>query len=160
MTDLVILDVDKIILNSERHTFGGYLRLYCLIKGIPPPPKRCRVCRGEMDAKYKGRHCGYLCLACYRERNRRRAKAYYLKHPERVKATAKRFAQANPIRARSWAIANYTHKERQLCQNSGCKCKGQRHHFDYSKPDEIVWLCPLHHRQIHKLLDKQRMGKV
>lgn len=25
------------------------------------------------------------------------------------------------------------------------------HHEDYSKPLEVIWLCPLHHAEIHKL---------
>ena len=33
-----------------------------------------------------------------------------------------------------------------------CKLVGNSHghHSDYSKPLEVIWLCPLHHKQIHK----------
>ena len=50
----------------------GYLRLYRVIKGLPPLLGVCRVCRGELDSKYKARKQGKLCLNCYRHRHLRR----------------------------------------------------------------------------------------
>jgi len=49
---------------------NGYLRLYCKIKEIPAPPKRCRVCNGELDAKWKARQHGHLCLRCLMAKRR------------------------------------------------------------------------------------------
>lgn len=34
------------------------------------------------------------------------------------------------------------------CENCGA-IKSQAHHVDYSKPLDVVWLCPMHHREIH-----------
>lgn len=34
----------------------------------------------------------------------------------------------------------------QKCTVAGCKEIGERHHPDYSKPDEIIWICRSHHR--------------
>ncbi len=56
------INIDDLILN-------GYLRLYCAILGLPMIPKRCRVCGAELDKKYKHRHAGYLCKACFRKYN-------------------------------------------------------------------------------------------
>lgn len=55
----------------------------------------------------------------------------------KVKNTARKIAQKafpNPKR----------------CSVEGCKKEGERHHLDYSKPLEIVWLCHKHHVAIHK----------
>jgi len=41
------------------------------------------------------------------------------------------------------------HPVRKECSISGCTVLGQRHHPDYSKPTEIVWLCRKHHEQLH-----------
>ena len=49
---------------------NGYMRLAGYIRGVFIP-KRCRVCSGELDAKYKKRGYGYLCLSCLRERRRK-----------------------------------------------------------------------------------------
>lgn len=35
------------------------------------------------------------------------------------------------------------------CSIKGCSIIGERHHPDYSKPKEIIWLCKKHHRKIH-----------
>lgn len=36
----------------------------------------------------------------------------------------------------------------QKCSIQGCDQLGERHHPDYSKPKEIVWLCRNHHRTV------------
>jgi hypothetical protein len=46
--------------------FTGYLRLYCKVMDILGAPKRCRVCNGLLDAKYKGRNSGSVCYRCYK----------------------------------------------------------------------------------------------
>ena len=43
-------------------------------------------------------------------------------------------------------IAQRAHPIRQKCSVDGCDTPGERHHEDYSKPTEIVWLCRTHHR--------------
>lgn len=32
----------------------------------------------------------------------------------------------------------------------------QGHHPDYSKPLEVIWLCPVHHRAIHKQFQRKQ----
>lgn len=39
----------------------------------------------------------------------------------------------------------------QPCEVCGC-LKTEAHHFDYSKPLEVIWLCPKHHKQRHAML--------
>ena len=31
-------------------------------------------------------------------------------------------------------------------------CRIEGHHFDYSLPYSVIWLCHVHHRQVHKRL--------
>ena len=93
---------------------------------IPPVPipKRCRVCCDVLDEDYQKRGRGRLCLECFREYRR-------------------------------WivdcgAIAKYAHQYKHECSIEGCHKEGVRHHPDYSKPDEIVWLCHHHHTLEHR----------
>ena len=59
------------------------------------------------------------------------------RHPEWVKAH----------RAVRNALRNGTlHKK--PCEICGASFV-HAHHPDYSKPLEVIWLCPLHHRQVH-----------
>jgi hypothetical protein len=51
-------------------------------------------------------------------------------------------------KARNKARSFY--KERQKCSIENCNELGQKHHFDYSRPLDIVWLCDYHHRLLHK----------
>ena len=40
------------------------------------------------------------------------------------------------------------------CSVEDCHNRGERHHIDYSKPNEIVWLCMRHHTDTHMLLKR------
>lgn len=65
-----------------------------------------------------------------------------------------RFKEVNRVRA----IARYHIKEKQPCSIGGCKNMGERHHPDYKKPLEVVWLCNFHHDELHKI--PQRLCSV
>lgn len=58
-------------------------------------------------------------------------------HPEKYRA---RIACSNAIRAGKL--------KRGKCAVCGTS-KTHAHHADYSKPLEVTWLCPLHHRSVH-----------
>lgn len=63
-------------------------------------------------------------------------------HPERHAA---RVALGNAVRDRRvvpWPS----------CAVPECNCKPHAHHPDYSRPLDVVWLCPAHHRQAHALV--------
>jgi len=42
--------------------------------------------------------------------------------------------------------------ERQPCQMCGTTNHVHAHHDDYSKPLDVMWLCPVHHRARHDFL--------
>jgi hypothetical protein len=57
-------------------------------------------------------------------------------------------------------MAQRAYPEAQRCQVVGCNKLGVRHHSDYDKPLEIIWLCPRHHALLHQgklSLDKIRI---
>jgi hypothetical protein len=41
-----------------------------------------------------------------------------------------------------------------LTQSCFCGAKAHAHHDDYSKPLEVLWLCPQHHKDRHRELVK------
>jgi hypothetical protein len=40
--------------------------------------------------------------------------------------------------------------EKQSCSVCG-NSNSQAHHIDYTKPLDVIWLCPVHHSEIHRL---------
>ena len=48
------------------------------------------------------------------------------------------------------AIAKYKIPKVNPCSIKGCSEKGERHHPDYAKPLEVIWLCTKHHHLLHK----------
>lgn len=64
----------------------------------------------------------------------------------------KRWALKNVEKRRNYQrilwIAKSKNEVPQKCAVDGCDKIGERHHPDYSKPDEIVWICKSHHRRI------------
>jgi len=85
---------------------------------------------------------------------------------EKGKARAKRYREKNKNKAKAQNRALWIHKETQLCSIRGCSQKGLRHHPDYKKPEEIIWLCRKHHLMIHgkvrgkcSLCDNPHSGK-
>lgn len=51
---------------------------------------------------------------------------------------------------RSRQFSRYYFKEAKTCSMKGCEAIGERHHYDYSKPLDIIWLCNKHHNILHK----------
>lgn len=73
-----------------------------------------------------------------REKARQIKKAHADRYPEKTKA---RQMAANAIRDGKL--------ERKPCEKCG-NPKSHAHHFDYSRPLDVVWLCSVHHGEVHR----------
>jgi hypothetical protein len=72
----------------------------------------------------------------------------------KVLAMVTRWQIKNPEKAVAHAALNMAIKvglvaRPDACSKCGKKCKPHAHHTDYSKMLEVVWLCPLCHKQFH-----------
>jgi len=72
-------------------------------------------------------------------------------------AAALRWAARHPDRRKaSHAVGNAVRDGRLIpwptCAVPECDSKPQAHHPDYSRPLDVVWLCPPHHKQAHALV--------
>ncbi len=80
-----------------------------------------------------------------------------MRHPEgtKISPAAKqrrreyesRYHKENPGMATHRQLARRAFPVRQKCQVKGCNELGERHHEDWRKPLEIIWLCQKHHVQ-------------
>lgn len=126
------------------------------------------ICRNNyiINRKPKCNHCGskdrliktskwkgklrtiqyYSCNKC----NYKRIRKYYKTKSglESARKTHKKYRLRNKEKVKAWIIA------RKIISKNICKyCKKTnviKHHPDYSKPNEIIFVCRYHHRQIHK----------
>ena len=84
-------------------------------------------CQGPRDCN--------LCHAAYMREWRRRGRE---KCADRVKVNARAIVKMRVRRGKM---------KRMPCET--CGDEAQAHHVDYSKPDQVRWLCPSHHRLAH-----------
>jgi hypothetical protein len=69
---------------------------------------------------------------------------YRIEKPERLKA---RDAVNNAVKAGKLS--------KQPCAVCGSSARIHGHHEDYSKPLEVIWLCPVHHKERHRQIQEE-----
>lgn len=126
--------------------------------------KHCYTCRATevlvRQTRYllkDGTESGtYLCSACSIEKQRG-YRATPQGHDSVIKST-QRYRDNNRDRMNAWRVGGRQPVSPNclVCGSTGV----QRHHPDYSKPAEVVPLCPLHHKQAHKALSKKEINYV
>lgn len=100
--------------------------------------------RGSMPHRVAAR-VEYQQTPAYAESHRKSIDRWLQEHPDRRKAS---IAVGNAVRDGRlirWPV----------CAIPECSDKPQGHHPDYSRPLDVVWLCPSHHRQAHALVGAQ-----
>ena len=133
---------------------------------MTPPVKTCFKCGQEKPITEFYKHPqmgdGYLgkCKECTRSdaRANRSAKIDYYREYDRKRGS--RMTKEDRIMQRArhpeWVKAHRSVRNalrngtlnKKPCEVCGASFV-HAHHPDYSKPLEIIWLCPLHHRQVH-----------
>mgnify|MGYP003395988723 CR=1 FL=1 len=71
------------------------------------------------------------------------------------KARDSRMRTKHRLKYKARHRANEVFKIPKECSIKECNNIGQRHHPDYGKPEDIVWLCEHHHKQIHRKYPNQ-----
>lgn len=123
--------------------------------------RRCRFVKSEADF-YESSPT--ICKICVRKKvgehraaNIERIRAYDRSRGFRGKPThvADYKAKFPQRRAAQMAVSNATRSGKlSPLPCFICGDEAEAHHPDYSKPLEVVWLCPPHHKQAHALARK------
>lgn len=135
---------------------------------------QCKECTKAATKKYRAEHVEEV--RAY-ERNRRQLPHRIAamnevdrnrrRKPERMSATEAsrqkdRVAHPERYRARE-AVSNAVRAGKltpwPTCAVPECAAKPEAHHPDYGAPLEVVWLCPRHHREAHKMA-RQFISKI
>lgn len=137
--------------------------------------KRCNLPKSENDFYQWGSKKNNICKSCFKEsaklwsashkeerksiqqrwnqkHQRSYMKEYIRKNRKKISERLVKWRLANPEKAKAhWTVRNAIQTERlskpnacELCGTTKEKLDG--HHPDYSKPLEVVWLCPKCHR--------------
>ena len=88
----------------------------------------------------------------YRKKMAKTFREYRKRNPEIIKEREKRIKRLNPEKQKAVNKLNFEvasgRVKRKPCVICGEK-KTHAHHEDYSKPLEVIWLCPYHHKALH-----------
>jgi hypothetical protein len=108
----------------------------------------CKECTKKRVRKHREDNIDYI-----RSYDRDRAKKIHRK--EFSASLTKKYRSNN----RLYGIAHNKVKraiKNGIIKKTGCIFCGrpdsQGHHFDYTKPLDVVWLCPIHHRKVHDFM--------
>lgn len=121
---------------------------------------QCSECRRALGAEYRKRNKNKVKYANARwkrnnrESNRIKVREWIAKNRDKRIEYNKRRAVEFPERfsatKKICRLINRGRIERGGCKICG-KPKAEAHHFDYSTPLRVVWLCSAHHRAWHRL---------
>jgi hypothetical protein len=104
----------------------------------------CRQCNIAASRRWQANNPERVKIAkaTHLKRNYHKIRAYDLKkRAENPDAYAARAQVNNGLRA-----GKISKKPCEVCGEP----KSQAHHYDYSRPLDVVWLCPKHHAEAHK----------
>ncbi len=113
----------------------------------------CRDCTRIANNRYRDSDPGKVAI---REVNKKYRKTESGKEVRRN--SLKKYYKKNPDHLIATRIANNAVRDGRLQEHPCVVCgisPAQKHHPDYSKPLNIVWLCPKHHAELHKELRKE-----
>jgi hypothetical protein len=95
----------------------------------------------------------------YRDKNRDKFRRYSKKYNKEWRKkygyhNEKKWKKENPEKCKAQRLLRYAVKikiiDKKPCEVCGKKNKIVGHHPDYSKPLVVIWLCRIHHAEIHK----------
>lgn len=99
----------------------------------------------------------------YRERNVEKLREYNRRYNKEWRrdfgySANRRYDEKYPEKHKARQLAHYAVKigtiKRQDCENCGSS-KSQMHHPSYKKPLNVIWLCALCHKTLHREIQKR-----
>lgn len=85
----------------------------------------------------------------YLEQKRR----YRVVNAEKSRRSVRKYQNENPEKLRAHRLVYWAVKSGKLTKHPCYVCgneKSEGHHYDYTKPLDVIWVCRKHHRQEHE----------
>jgi len=112
-------------------------------------PSSCIFCQKELHKKSE-HYCSKECEQRYRKSHVKNIPSFLSKWKLRKLKSAK--DPLIEVRKKARRITNNLIKSGKLRKGSCVVCKSSEvlaHHEDYSRPDDIIWICENHHKLYH-----------
>jgi len=110
---------------------------------------KCKECKKVFRKEYNQRP---EVIEKNREYQKKWSREYYDRCPERVQLSQKQWAFKNPDKVQAHLAVNEALRRGELKREPCVECGNevsQGHHPDYAKALEVIWLCSIHHNQLH-----------
>lgn len=128
----------------------------------------CKYCTKIMSQKYYKENSEEqkARIRRWREKNREKYEAYVKRTNDTQKERKEVYNKKYPYKVKAGKMLGYAIykgrvKKRDQCQLCGTKeAKIVGHHFDYSKPLEVTWLCEACHNYIHRKISPAYQAAV
>lgn len=111
--------------------------------------KSCRLCRNKSQRDYIRKHP---------EKRKDYTLKWIANNKEKNREIKAKWKAANGTRAKAWAAVEKATKNGDLLKEPCSIChdpNSQAHHEDYSKPLDVIWLCPKHHGERHRQINDE-----
>lgn len=119
----------------------------------------CKECWGERYSHWGDKNkMSFKQLDKHRKTDKEYQRIKRAENPERKSEENEVYNRENPNRIKANSILNVAIKKgeikRSLCRDCD-RTDTHGHHEDYSKPLEVKWLCPVHHKKLHQVALKE-----
>ena len=122
---------------------------------------KCKECVKNRVSKYREANLEqcrkydkkrYLEQPHRKEDLRRSYDNWVSKNPDGPTVACREWRKRNPEKYKAQNTVNNAIRDGKLQKQKCMICGGKAHahHEDYSKPLDIVWLCPVHHSELHR----------
>lgn len=127
--------------------------------------KTCKKCACAASKKWYEENREYHLEVCkeWQRKNRKKVINYRREKYERTKLLRKEYGKVNPERIEARKKLNSLMRKGEIKKPSQCQVCGNHseevegHHYDYSKPGDVIWVCKSCHGWIHR---KYRINEV
>lgn len=142
---------------KNQNIINNFYKSYSSIKGKQYYHSYCKKCLKKYAHAWKLKNIEY-----FRKRDRAGRRRYRKNHPE-LRFGRKKWSKRH---YEEWKVNQLVSKaiksgkiEKQPCEVCG-DGNVHAHHSDYSKPLDVQWLCPLHHKELHAKVDKKKANQL
>ena len=123
---------------------------------------KCKKCtRKDSEDRRKIKEKNNNWFLSERKRHREKSQKYREEGRNNSKSYSKKWDLENPEKKKAHMAVKNALRSGRMHRHPCCICgnKAHAHHEDYSKPLEVIWLCPKHHGERHVQINEEKLMK-